>query len=243
MIDIHVHFGKFRDIQLNIPDIIENLTKQGINQIGLMPLLNETGSNLNNAHSTLKKYYSIYETQIIPILWIYPKISIQKIERLISEIPYKIIKIHGYLHHWDYENITRIINFTEQKKLPIMFHTGGCENSDAGFYMQICKNFPKQKIILAHGRPIEQTIEILQLCKNVWVDTAFMPTENIKLLIDKDFANKILFGTDYPIMKHFDNSINLDKWYKQNTKEIIETIGNKYFEQLSSNNIAEFLNN
>ncbi len=225
MIDIHVHFGKFRGIETNIPEIIENLTQQGITQIGLMPLLDENASNLKDSHSILKKYYTQYETQIIPILWVPPHILMSEIETLMSEIPYKIIKIHGYLHHWTKENIIRIIKFTEIQKLPIMFHTGGCKHSEAGFYMRICQTYPNQKFILAHGRPIKQSIKIMQLCNNVLTDTAFMSIDDLQQLVDKGLQDRVLFGTDYPINKYFYPDKNPIDWYKEQIDEIVTTFG------------------
>lgn len=34
---------------------------------------------------------------------------------------------------------------------------------------------------------------------NIWADTAFTPIEDVKKLVEDDFSDRILWGTDFPI--------------------------------------------
>jgi predicted TIM-barrel fold metal-dependent hydrolase len=152
------------------------------------------------------------------------------------EVPYKLLKIHGFLHNWSQIKMERIINYAELIGLSIMIHTGGKKVSEAYNYAKLCKKFPNVKFILAHGRPIEHAIRLLTELDNTYVDTAFMSYEDINLLITCGFENKILFGSDYPVIQNFRPNIKLIVWYGNLIIEMKKTFGHKCFEKITSDN-------
>ena len=66
-------------------------------------------------------------------------------------------------------------------------------------YEAVIRKYSKVQVILAHGRPLNQTMNVLHHCPNAFVDTAFMPHEHLQTLIQNGFADRVLFGTDTPI--------------------------------------------
>jgi predicted TIM-barrel fold metal-dependent hydrolase len=56
-----------------------------------------------------------------------------------------------------------------------------------------------------------------------------MPIESMKLICDAGLSDRILFGTDFPIMKTFWPEISLIDWYKNNVMELIQTFGERDF--------------
>ena len=77
-------------------------------------------------------------------------------------------------------------------------------------YVQLVRDFPEAKFILAHwggGIPFyELNPRLKPLFKNVWYDTAASPLLYDKRVyrevVDLIGADRILFGTDYPLLTH-----------------------------------------
>ena len=110
-----------------------------------------------------------------------------------------------------------------------MFHTGGWRGSNAIQFYKFCREYPEVTFILAHGKPISQTLTVLKGAKNAYTDSSFMAIESMKLICDAGLSDRILFGTDFPIMKTFWPEISLIDWYKNNVMELIQTFGEKNF--------------
>lgn len=110
-------------------------------------------------------------------------------------------KVHGVSERWEPngKELHHVFSIARERNFPVMFHTGEHEECLALSYQRICLRFPTVRVILAHGRPLDQTIKMLQTCPNAYVDTAFMPHEHLKILLENRFEKRILFGTDTPI--------------------------------------------
>jgi len=121
-------------------------------------------------------------------------------------------------------------------QVPILIHSGGDKKCDAGSYLRVIKKRPEQIFILAHGRPIDEAVSVLSQTHNSYVDTAFMPIEDIKLIVDNGFEEKILFGTDFPITNHNQQNLSDTDWYQNRISEIIDIIGIDKFKKISEDN-------
>jgi predicted TIM-barrel fold metal-dependent hydrolase len=104
-----------------------------------------------------------------------------------------------------YENI-------EKLKLPLMFHCGKelsgtmLVRSSPDRMSKVMKKFPGLKIIAAHFGGFELWDEVKKylLGKDIYLDTSFffhfLPIEEIKSMILAHSPDKLLFGTDFPIV-------------------------------------------
>ena len=90
---------------------------------------------------------------------------------------------------------------------------------------------------MAHGRPIDETISVMKQCPNTFVDTAFMPTENILSLVNEGFVKRILWGTDYPIIKFYERNINYCKYYNSIINELKESINEYDYKMITGENL------
>ncbi len=245
MIDIHTHFGQFYNNYYDPEQVIGNLIKLGVTQIGLMPTLTKNGDNVFESHQVMLKIIEKYDKQIIPILWVHPKTKKNDIYAMLNQLPYKILKVHGYFHDWHKypKSIQSLINIARQKQLSIMFHTGGRKESYAFSYKAICKNNLDITFILAHSRPVAGTINILKNCPNAYCDTAFTPISDIKKNIESGFEDKILFGTDFPVMSAFDSGIDNERWYLNNISTLKNELGESVFSKITIKNFQTVLNN
>lgn len=129
----------------------------------------------------------------------------------------RMIKIHPphqLFYPNDYQNgvegLETIYRAAEENGIPIMFHTGtsifpGARNrfGDPIFLDDVAVDFPKLKIIMAHGgRPIwmETAFFLLRRHPNVYFDISGIPPKSLLKYFPRleEVAIKTLFGTDWP---------------------------------------------
>ena len=98
----------------------------------------------------------------------------------------------------------------EANEVPVMFHTGtsifpGARNKygDPIYLDDVAVDFPKLKILLAHGgRPLwmETAFFLLRRHPNVYLDISGIPPKSLLNYFPRleEIAHKTLFGTDWP---------------------------------------------
>lgn len=106
-----------------------------------------------------------------------------------------------------------------------MFHSGNEDFCHTGLFKRIIEENKDLTFVLAHGRPINETIDVLRCCNNSYVDTAFMPMSDIKLLVKSGLSERILFGTDAPINRVFFNNIITADYIRAQVKTFQEALG------------------
>ena len=126
----------------------------------------------------------------------------------------KIHPPHQLLYPNDYQNgvnqLEIIYRAAETHGVPVMFHTGtsiftGARNryGDPIFIEDVAVDFPKLKIILAHGgRPLwmHTAFFLLRRHANVYLDISGIPPQALLKYFPRleEIAHKTLFGTDWP---------------------------------------------
>ena len=129
----------------------------------------------------------------------------------------RMIKIHPphqLLFPNDYLNgvteLEIIYRAAEANGIPIMFHTGtsifpGARNKygDPIYLDDVAVDFPKLKILLAHGgRPLwmKTAFFLLRRHANVYLDISGIPPKTLLTYFPRldEIAHKTLFGTDWP---------------------------------------------
>ena len=238
MFDIHIHTGHFKDgLYFSQEEVAQGMKALNIERYYFSST--STGSiPFREVRYQIEKLVSISEGRAIPFLWVSPDMLMDSPD--LSAYFFRDfagIKIHGYHQNWDPNGkpLQRILAIARDKNLPVMFHTGGCERSDAGVYMNICREFPDVKIILAHGRPIDECINVMNECPNVFADTAFMSSENIVKLRDEGLISRVLWGSDFPIMRYFFR-IPAEDYYRNNIEEARNALGEEDFLRITQDN-------
>jgi uncharacterized protein len=129
----------------------------------------------------------------------------------------RMIKIHPphqLLFPNDYLNgmkeLEIIYRAAEANGIPVMFHTGtsvfpGARNKygDPIYVDDVAVDFPKLKIVLAHGgRPLwmDTALFLLRRHPNVYLDISGIPPKALLKYFPRlaEIAHKTLFGTDWP---------------------------------------------
>lgn len=181
------------------------------------------------------------DSKYIPIVNIEPQESSQKTFKHYLDLGAKGLKIHAASDGLDafsrhYLNLLEVAN---EYRLPVIIHTG-CLNispiykdpdmGHAEHFESWFKNYPNVKFILAHMN-IHYPQVAIDLCKeyeNVYTDTSWQPKDSILHAVNEIGANKIMFGTDWPIIGNnisyglslIDELLNENKITKKDANQI-----------------------
>ncbi len=243
--DIHVHTGNFNGGLYFSPEEVSQSMKP-LNVSRYYFSSTSTGSvPFREVRREIEKLVSLSEGRATPFLWISPGMlrHSRDLKPYFFRIEQKFagIKLHG-LQGWNPEGkeIRRVISIARDKNLPVLLHTGEHEICRSSVYMNLCLEFPDVKIILAHGRPIDECIAVMNECENAWADTAFMGVNNIVRLRDSGLIPRVLWGSDFPVMRFFYDDISPIEYYMQNINSAKEALGENDFELLTSVNFQKF---
>lgn len=158
--------------------------------------------------------------RLIPFGSINPQIKTgqeSRIDELLGKLKIRGIKIHPShqtVYANDYLNGNESLGYLykkcETESIPIMFHTGtsifvGARNryADPIYVDDVAVDFPRLKIILAHGgRPLwmETCMFLVRRFSNVMIDVSSIPPVKVLEYFPRleDIADRALFGTDWP---------------------------------------------
>ena len=230
--DSHIHVGQFRDIYTSPKELVSFLDKVGVEKFAVSST-SVWEEDYNKVINEVQALISLAKERVYPVLWITPTmLHGEGIEQMLnSGITWRCVKIHG-VHPWDNESIQKVADVAHKLHVPMLLHTGGFEQCEAGQYLSLITKNPDVIFVLAHARPIEQTIEVMQQCSNAWADTAFTPVENVKALIQRDFSDRVLWGTDYPIQRVYYKDADQEQIYNNRVKEIREVMSETDFKKI-----------
>lgn len=217
IVDSHIHVGQFFDEYYSPSHISQLMADVGVDYyaVSSTSICEEDYERvLDETHTLIK----LDGKKILPVMWITPEGLRGNVAWLLeSDIKWKMLKVHPELHPNAWiptgENFHEVIEIAREMNLPLLIHTGENNCCKASNYEQLfCRN-EDITFLLAHGRPICQTLQLLKY-KNVYVDSAFMPVDDMKSVIEKGFASKLLWGTDMCIPKHFFPKDNMREYYR-----------------------------
>lgn len=246
--DSHVHVGQFYDIYTSPEELAEFLQAVGVDVVAVSSTTT-CESNYIKAYNEIKTFKKKFPGITIPLLWVTPDLlrNDSMLDDIISsDFSWKGIKIHPQLapSEWnaDSPNYPKSILLANKIKVPILIHTGVVNNCHPLQMLPVFREYPSQTFIMAHGRPIDETIFVLEQCPNTYVDTAFMPIDHILKLVQKGYTKRILWGTDYPIIKFHDRNLDYKKNYCNQLAEHKVKLGIADFERITSTNMLELYN-
>lgn len=228
MTDNHVHVGWYSDGYHFPYEVWQSEQDAGIDDIVVSST--STCAELYKLVSReIKELVKLGGSRIHPILWITPRMmKTWGISYMLhSKIRWEGVKLHWGAHReWYYNRVIlhNALKVARRMEVPVLLHTGNYKECHASVFLDLCKKYNELDFVIAHGRPIDETIEVLSQCPNVRVDTAFMPAEDVKLLCKNGFAERVLFGTDAPINLLFYKNMttaNYIRWYMSNLKDAL----------------------
>lgn len=111
----------------------------------------------------------------------------------------------------DHEGYHAMLKVADDRGLPVIIHTG-CFHSrlyfkdaalgEAPIFAPWFSSYPHVKFVLAHMNFHDPmlAIDLVEEHPNVWVDTSWQPSETIGEAVRRVGSERILFGSDWPIV-------------------------------------------
>jgi predicted TIM-barrel fold metal-dependent hydrolase len=202
-------------------EFLKHMDEQGVERAAL---INYVSPDIMGFTEEVNEYISNFSKQdpfrLIACGSIHPQQKTaqeDRIDELLGRLNLAGIKIHpshqtvfpnDYLNGND--SLRYLYQRCEEKGVPVMFHTGtsifiGARNrfADPIYVDDVAVDFPRLKIILAHGgRPIwmETCIFLIRRFPNVYMDVSSIPPSKILEYFPRleELSDKVLFGTDWP---------------------------------------------
>ena len=241
LFDAHIHLGQFYNLYTSPLEL-----RSFLDSIGVVCFAASSTSicegNYDKVINEIRELNRLCGDRYFPVLWIVP----QMLEDggldmfMDSCIRWCCLKIHPQLHPtaWvkDSPALKWVVSLASVMQVPLLIHTGEKEGCYPTLYEQAFRDYPNVTFILAHGRPIQETINMMKTYPNVWTDTAFMPTENIKRLCDEKLSERVLWGTDYPIPRYYFPDKNMKAYYLELVYKLKVAVGLDDFENIIHHN-------
>lgn len=241
MIDNHVHVGWYTDGYHSPREIWYAEQEAEIEEMAV----SSTSSCAELYKLVVKEMLELIQIggeHIHPLLWITPRMmKTWGISYMLhSKIRWQGVKMHWKAHREWYYNRKILHNALEVARwlqVPVLLHTGNFKECKAGVFKDICKQYDDLTFVLAHGRPLDETKNVLEACPNVYVDTAFMPADHVKELAGAGYLNRILFGTDVPINLLYNKEMSTADYLKNCMKELQNTLSPEQYRLIISNEL------
>lgn len=238
--DAHFHVGQFRTLYVSPKRILQFMDEIGIERIAVSST-SICGFRYRQGLREIKWLIRNAPDRIVPVLRVTPDmLQSGWIDRYIySGIKWGCVKIHRLLG-WSDDFLNEVIPFIElavKLNIPVLFHTGGGSGeADAGVFEPLVKSYPECPMILAHARPVEQTLDIMRRYDNAWCDTAFQTAENVVSLVREGLSDRILWGTDYPIPRYFYPHDDMTAYYHKELSLLSGIIPEDDFNKIAGDN-------
>lgn|GEM_PF-639041 len=243
LIDSHVHVGQFTSFYISPIDLSQLMNKIGVDYYAV----SSTTICDEDYQKVLSEIYELIRLdgeKVLPVMWITPEGLKGNIAWFLeSNIPWRCLKIHPYLHPNDWkpdgEQIQEVIDIARELSLPLLIHTGNESYCCASRFEELYQLNPDITVILAHGRPNEEAVRIAQNYNNVFIDSAFMSIREMKIFIDNDISHKLLWGTDMCIPKHFYPDVDLKIYYQNKFTEFSSICNEADYNNITYRNAAK----
>lgn len=114
------------------------------------------------------------------------------------------IKLHPFHSHVSPtdERVIPYIELAEKINVPVVSHTGGCDDDSPIHLYEAAKLFPTVPFVMVHmglGTDNKQALELLGKAENLYGDTTWVPVNTTIEAINKYGTEKMIFGSDMPI--------------------------------------------
>ena len=220
IIDTHVHIGKSLNFDLHPADVIYSMEQYGIDYALVSdisaaefdhlgkPVPLELQKPQNQIFLDTVRFARENPGMIGAVPWL-------KIDSELPDDTFKAIlrenraivrafKFHPFHSRTapDDERLEPIYRLAAEYDLPIVSHTGGCEEARSIHLYNAAKKHAELSFVMVHmdlGTDNSEAIELLGKLPNLYGDTTWVSVESTLKAIGRWGSEKILFGSDNPI--------------------------------------------
>lgn len=143
---------------------------------------------------------------VLPWLRIKQELPDEEFVRLLTENRELIygLKLHPFHSRTapDEERLEPVYRLAAEYNLPVVSHTGGCEEAKSIHLYNAAASHPEIDFVMVHmdlGTDNSAALELLGKLPNLYGDTTWVPVETTLEAIRRFGSEKMLFGTDNPI--------------------------------------------
>lgn len=200
--DSHLHMGMLSDKCIVHPkEVLQFICKHHVSGGIIMPTARVNGGD------DLTLYEGLYKESdnlgFKNALYVNRDVLRMFKEDSLSINRFCALKIHQEAVDFDEHELNDVFIMASEIDIPLFIHTSAHPKCRPYKYERHISKFPKQKVVLCHGRPLIEAESLMNQYKNIWIDTAFLSIENLKIFVSHGFSDRILFGSDYPINRWF----------------------------------------
>ncbi len=212
IIDSHNHLGFRKGESFPIETLIEWLDKAGVD--GCVVTTHPESIDNDYVAMAQNKYSNRIFGYAVVNPWLYS--AEEELERCFRDLHFYGLKLNTLRHGYALDRhqiVDPIFEICDKYKKPVLCHGESDIFNLPGKFEEMARTFPNVNIILAHiGQPdaIESAIRAANRYDNIYVDTAGVSLNTLKMAIAGMDPHKILMGTDASWGK-FELSIDLVK--------------------------------
>ena len=218
IIDTHVHIGKSLEFDLREKDVLYSMDRYGIDFSLVSNIesaeLDHEGRPLperisqNDSFKKTLEFACKYPERVGAMPWM--KLRSEKPDgefiRLLEENRSLVygIKLHPFHSRVapDDPLAEYVYEIAREFRLPVVSHTGGCEEARSVHLYNAAKAHPDIDFVMVHmdlGTDNSEAIALLGEADNLYGDTAWVPVRSTLRAVRRWGCGKIVFGSDNPI--------------------------------------------
>lgn len=246
LLDSHIHVGQYHEYYFSPKDVHKLMEECGVDYYAVSSTT-ICEENYERAVHEIEELVSLDSRRVLPVMWITPEGLKGNIAwYLESDIHWKCIKIHPFLHKGVWESsdsrMIEVVDIARELKVPILIHTGEDPSCHSQLFEPVIRSEPDITFILAHGRPLQEALKLSKKFANAYVDSAFMPVADMKAFIDAGLENKLLWGTDMCIPKYFHPEIDIPTYYKEKLTAFRKICSEEQYRRVTYMNATKVFN-
>lgn len=266
IIDTHVHITNMLGFNMTEEMVIRMMDKYNIDYCivsngdaaeyghDLKPIPKELQVSQSEAFMRSIRFARKYSGRIGIMPWIKPatESADEELDKLIrnNRDIVKGIKVHPYHSKtfFDAECMESYIELARKYNLPVVSHTGGCEEADPIHVYNMAKKYRDVNFVMAHmglGTDNQEAVELMAKADNLYSDTTWVPMSTAVEVIKRYGSHRIVFGSDSPIdgVDTYDHNPKGEKSVYQDYFNNIESIiGTEAYEDLMYKNAKKLFN-
>ena len=266
IIDTHVHIGKMLGFDMKPSEVIYSMDRYGIDfslvsdiraseydHLGRkIPKLLQK-SQKKNFKDTLA-FAKEYPDKIGAVPWLkiggeLPDDEFKTILRDNIEYVYAF-KFHPFHSRTapDDTKLEPIYRLAAEYGLPIVSHTGGCEEARSYHLYKAAEKHPELSFVMVHmdlGTDNSEALELLGKLPNLYGDTTWVPVSTTLKALERYGSEKVLFGSDSPIDgkdTYLQNRAGDRSLYQQYFNEFRDMVSPSDYENIMYKNAVRIFN-
>ena len=210
IIDFHAHVGR-QDANGMKDDpslMLHAMDRAGIDRSCVFHVWDPTGAASNDMTA---QFVADHPDRFIGFAYVSPLIgerAVLELARAVDELGLTAIKLYSPSTPWGLNEPPwdPIYEFADERGLVVIFHTGPDPQAQPGMLADVAPRFPRATFVAGHAgntpRERAQGIAAVQAHPNIYLETCstFRTPGVIEQLVSEAGADRVLFGTDMPLM-------------------------------------------